>query len=482
MHSVKRWFLIVSLLLCPIAAMAQQGSALSNLFRRNPGGGAATVTIDTPNTAIPRPTEVPNATRVTVTGTKSPVDKCTVTTTREELPPEPDPLGQLVKVLTGIPGAASLDSTACAPLADAPDDSARRINAALNSLQRNVDASAQELKTIQSEYKDVGNRISNFVACIKTEDNSDICSDTAVFITERTKLEGIVTKELDVHVPVIESAEAELASVKKLLQERLKTSNPSPPPEERAWLDSVNLRINCLGKHIAFLLQTIESLKTSRSELEKFAALLATHTALFPNNTNGRLTSYRAVLPEDNNAKISGTVTCTNFFTKQVSVDPIPFTVIYHDIPFASVTMGVLFTPLNKREIGTSPVRTGTAADGTPTFRNTFAETDRAANQIVPFSFFNVYLSGTRRLNLNFTGGVGINPNNGSNQAEYFVGGALGFKNVYVQFGGHIGRWQELGGGFVLGETVPADFPGAPIQRRYTMRPAIGISYRLPLP
>src|SRR5262249_50866000 len=151
--------------------------------------------------------------------------------------------------------------------------------------------------------------------------------------------------------------------------------------------------------------------------------------------------------------KVSGTVTCTNFFTKQVSVDPIPFTVTYHDIPFASVTMGVLFTTLNKREIGTSPVRTGTAADGTPTFRNTFAETDHAANQIVPFSFFNVYLSGTRRLNLNFTSGVGINPNNGSNQAEFFVGGAIGFKNVYVQFGGHIGRWQELGGGFVLGET-----------------------------
>jgi len=480
MYSLKRWFLIVSLLLCPIAAMAQQGSALSNLFRRNPGGGAATVTIDTPNTAIPRPTEVPNATRVTVTGTKSPVDKCTVATTREELPPEPNPLGQLVKILTGIPGAASI--TTCAAAVDGPDDSARRINAALDSLQRNVDASAQELGTIQGEYKEAGNRISNFVACIKTEDNSDICSNTAIFISERTKLQVKLATQLDTRIPVIESAELELASVKKLLQERIKTSSPSPTQAEQAWLDNVNLRLNCLGKHIAFLRETIESLKTSRSELERFTALLDTHIALFPDNTNGRLTTYRAVLPEDNNAKVSGTVTCTNFFTKQVSVDPIPFTVTYHDIPFASVTMGVLFTTLNKREIGTSPVRTGTAADGTPTFRNTFAETDHAANQIVPFSFFNVYLSGTRRLNLNFTSGVGINPNNGSNQAEFFVGGAIGFKNVYVQFGGHIGRWQELGGGFVLGETVPADFPGAPIERRYTMRPAIGISYRLPLP
>jgi hypothetical protein len=479
MDRLKRYFLIVSLLLCPIAAMAQDGSALSNLFRRNPGGGTATVRIDTPNTAIPRPTEVPNATRVTVTGTKSPVDKCTVATTREELPPEPNPLGQLVKILTGIPGAASVDRTACASAVDGPNDSARRINSALDSLQRNVNASGQELGTIQDDYKETGNKVSRFVAC-RGANNSDICSDPAVFVAERDTIRADLARVLASRLPVIESIELQLASVKKLLAEYLKTSNPNPTQAEQAWLDNVNLRLDCLGKHIAFLRQTIESLKTSRSELERFADLLETHTAVF--NTNARLTTYSRVLPEDNNAKVSGTVTCTNFFTKQVSVDPIPFTVTYHDIPFASVTMGVLFTTLNKREIGTSPVRTGTAADGTPTFRNTFAETDRAANQIVPFSFFNVYLSGTRRLNLNFTGGVGINPNNGSNQAEFFVGGALGFKNLYVQFGGHIGRWQELGGGFVLGETVPADFPGVPIERRYTMRPSIGISYRLPLP
>lgn len=120
--------------------------------------------------------------------------------------------------------------------------------------------------------------------------------------------------------------------------------------------------------------------------------------------------------------------------------------------------------------------------NGTPTFRATFAETDRANSQIVPFSFFNVYLTGTRRMNLNLTGGIGVNPNNGANQPEFFLGGALGLNNAYVQVGGHVGRWQELGNGFLIGETVPASFPGVPIERRYTMRLGIGISYRLPLP
>jgi hypothetical protein len=463
--------------------LAQDGSALSNLFRRNPGGGTVKVTVDTPTTAILRPVEVMNGTRVSVTGRKSPVDTCAVATKREELPPAPNPLGQFIKILAGIPIPAAVGPSLaadCGEKVPGPDESAKRISSAIDNLQRSVNASYRDadgngVQKIQRDYKELGNRVSKFVACQKP-DGSDICSNTATFIAERENLQNAVTTLLARRLPVIESVELQLASVKKLLEERLKT----PTAGEQAWLDDVNARLDCLGRHIAFLRQTIESLKASRAELERFADLVATHTALF--NDPVSLTTYSKVLPEDNNAKVSGTVTCTNFFTKQVSVEAIPFTVTYQNIPRASVTAGVLFTTLDKRQVGTQAVRTGTDANGTPTFRNTFAETDRSGNQLVPFSFFNVYLSGTRKMNLNLTGGIGVNPNNGKSQAEFFVGGALGFKNVYVQFGGHIGRWQELGGGFGFGETVPADFPGAPIDRRYTMRSAIGLSYRLPLP
>jgi hypothetical protein len=484
MCRLRRLVWIAFLLLSPVAAMAQDGSALSNLFRRDPGRGAVTVTIDTPSTAILRPVQVTNGTRVTITGRKSPVDTCTVATKREELPPAPNPIGQFIKILTGIPvpAAAGTRITEDCPAAVAgPDDAARRINSALDSLQRNVDGSGAEVRLIQGDYKRMGDRVSKFVAC-KRPDGSDICSNAAIFITERENLQTAVATLLASRLPVIESIELQLAAVKKLIEERLKVPSSSPTREEQAWLDNVNARLDCLAKNIAFLRQIIESLKISRAELERFADLIAAHIAMFADDSTGLLTTYTKVLPQDNNAKIAGTVTCTNFFTKQVSVEAIPFTVIYQGIPRASVTVGVLFSTLDKRQIGTQPVRTGTADNGTPSFRNTFAETDRSSNQLVPFSFFNVYLSGTRRMNLNLTGGIGVNPNNGKNEAEFFVGGALGFKNVYIQFGGHIGRWQELGGGFNLGETVPADFPGVPIERRYTMRPAIGLSYRLPLP
>lgn len=481
MYSFRRCLLVACLLSCPVAASAQGGSALSNLFRRNPGAADVSVTVDTPSTAILRPVEVNNGTRVTVTGRKSPVDTCTVATKREELAPQPNPLGQFIKILAGIPvpAAAARLTADCPAAVEGPDEGARRINSALDSLQRNVDASGADVRRIHRDYKELGNRVSKFVAC-QRPDGTNICSDPATFMTERENLQTAVTTLLTGRLPVIESVELQLATLKKLLEERLKTPSASPTAQEQAWLDNVNARLDCLGRHIASLRQTIESLKASRAELERFADLITTHQSLF--NDAASLTTYRKVLPEDNNAKVSGTVTCVNFFTKQVSVEAIPFTVTYQDIPRASVTVGVLFTTLNKRQVGTQAVRTGTAADGTPTFRNTFAETDRSGNQLVPFSFFNVYLSGTRQMNLNLTGGIGVNPNNGAKQAEFFVGGALGFKNVYVQFGGHIGRWQELGGGFGFGETVPANFPGVPIERRYTMRPSIGLSYRLPLP
>ena len=482
MCSLKRCLWIACLLLCPTTAMAQEGGVLSNLFRRDPGGNAKTVTVDTPSTAIPTPVEVMNGTRVTVTGRKSPVDTCVVATKREELKPEPNPLGQFIKILAGIPipAAAPERITDDCPRAVAgPDDAARRINSALDSLQRNVDSNHSLVKATQEDYQDLGKEVAAFVACKKL-DGTDICSDVSRFTTARNDLKGKVGLQLDKPLPVIESVELQLASVKKLLEERLKTLSPTPTQEEIDWLANVHQRLDCLGGHIASLRRTIESLKAARAELEKFADLVAAHEQAF--NTPASLTTYTKVLPEDNNAKVSGTVTCTNFFTKQISVEAIPFTVTYQNLPRASVTMGVLFTTLNKRQVGTQAVRTGTAADGTPTFRNTLAETDRSGNQVVPFSFLNVYLTGTRQMNLNLTGGIGVNPNNGKNQAEFFVGGALGFKNVYVQFGGHIGRWQELGGGFGFGETVPANFPGVPIERRYTMRPAVGLSYRLPLP
>lgn len=454
----------------------QNSGGISSLLHRS-RGGQKTVTIDMPAMSVPKPVEVKNETEVTVKGAKKPVDTCVVQTKREELKPEPNPLASLLKVIIGfgaftladVPGVGSL----CQP--DPPagqvpgDPEAQQVESEIRSTRQSLFDNLQQVDQFQTKYEGMAKMIKKFASC-KAMDDSDICT-AAAFQPAKDALSLAVPVLLAEKLPAIESTELQLATLKKVLADRYK--KPGGVLEE-PWIRTVNSRLDCFSKNLESVKRDREFLAAARVDLEKFQDLIDAHQTKF---------DYAHKLLADANAKVTGTVTCTNYFTKQVSGEAVPFTVTYQNLPRATVSAGILFSLLDKRQIGIQPVRTGTAADGTPTFRLQFSESDRGSSQVVPFSFFNYYLTGTRKLNLNLSGGVGLNPNNGSNQVEYFIGGALGFKNVYLQFGGHVGRWQELGNGFIIGDAVPDKFPAvAPIERRYSVRPAFGLSYKLPLP
>src|SRR5262249_45915394 len=92
-----------------------------------------------------------------------------------------------------------------------------------------------------------------------------------------------------------------------------------------------------------------------------------------------------------------------------------------------------------------------------------------------------LFLYGTRANSVNFSGGVGINPYNSTTQIEYFIGPSLLSHNFYFSVGTHIGRFQDLGGGFKIGSPVPAGFGTAvPTTLRYTAHLAFAIQYRIP--
>jgi hypothetical protein len=76
--------------------------------------------------------------------------------------------------------------------------------------------------------------------------------------------------------------------------------------------------------------------------------------------------------------------------------------------------------------------------------------------------------------------GIGINPNTGTSQVEFFVGDAVSFSRVFIHAGAHFGRQESLGGGFTLG-TVPSTFTGttAPISWSYQPAFSIGLSVRI---
>lgn len=443
--------------------------------------------INTPATEVPEPMKVENGTVVTVKGTKSFTDVCTVTTKREELAPEPNPLAALLKIVIGLGpialGKVSEKSCPEKSMVTVPDDpEARRIEAELKALRLRVIAGAIGVNEATRNYSGVGDKINAFINCTEiTVDDKDkailvgtkyqltpICGSAGAFNTAKGNIKRQVEAVLVEPLPVMDSIELEMATLKKALAGYKKKGDDV----EVKWITDVSNRLDCNAKTVNQIKKELASLQSSRELFESFLKLLGLHKT---DNT------YERELIADANAKVTGTVACTNYFTKQPSFDPIPFTVMYQGYSRHALSAGILFTTLNKRQIGLNSVRTGTAADGTSTSQLTFNETDKADGQIVPFSFYNYRFWGDRKFNLNGSGGVGVNPNNGATQVEFFFGGAVGFRNVFLQFGGHVGRWQELGGGFNLGDVVPAAIP-VPIERRYTIRPAVGVSYKLPLP
>lgn len=458
---------------------------------------------------VPRPLEVENRTVVTVMVRKSPINKCVVATKREELAPEPNPLAQIIKVLFGLgtialpktdPDAPAPPPICSTPMVAAPNANAAEIEADLDalraSLEKNLDpnpAHGSSIIVTRSEYEKMADRVTNFASCKApkvaandklittvndgkdTYDYENVCSDAATLTRAKARLDidlmvllklgsGVVEREL----PVLESAEVRLAAIRKALTGGYRSS-----PGEINWMKSVNDRLDCLARHLEVLRKSREFLQTAKAQFESFYEQIHSYE---PKDT------YSTALIADSNAKVTGTVTCTNVFTKQPAFDPIPFTIKYQDAPRGTVTAGIIYSTLDKRQVGIQPIFAGKAVDGSDTFRLTFAETDRADGQIIPFTFYNYRFWGDRKFSLNASAGVGVNPNNGSNQVEFFFGGSVGYKNVFFELGGHAGRWQELGGGFVIGDAVSTAPPSVPIERRYTVRPAFGVSYKIPLP
>ncbi len=186
-------------------------------------------------------------------------------------------------------------------------------------------------------------------------------------------------------------------------------------------------------------------------------------------------------------------ISCTNSITKKASTPTIPVTVMYEGIPNLSVSVGALLSAIEKQKLGTTAVSTGINSTGQPTFKSVFAVVDHAPVQVIPFAFLNYRLFNLEKKNpdptkrprytLHASAGVGVNPNSGSNEVEFFFGLAFGIKKLLVQVGDHVGLFQEgFTGGFNIGDTVPANFPSTlPIHKVYRNGFGIALSYKLPL-
>ena len=169
----------------------------------------------------------------------------------------------------------------------------------------------------------------------------------------------------------------------------------------------------------------------------------------------------------------------------QATTDAITYAVLYQNVPRVTVSAGLLTTFLPKKIIGIQAV-----AGSSSTSTNYFKVTDSSRAQVFPMAFVNLRTGGAKLTTWpgepenelvianSVSAGIGINPNTGTNQAEFFLGDAVSFGRVYVHLGAHFGRTESLGGGFQL-DTPTNGATSAPINWNYHVAFSIGLSVRL---
>ena len=168
----------------------------------------------------------------------------------------------------------------------------------------------------------------------------------------------------------------------------------------------------------------------------------------------------------------SGTNSGTNKYTQEVKVT-------YQNPPRLTASGGGVLAH-GVRSYGVNITKTGTGSNGQATSQNTVAVTGDPSVQVIPFGFFNIYYAGTRKANMNFQLGVGVNPNLSSARLEYFASPlAFSWHDVYFSPGVHIGQHERISGGFVVGDVLPSSMTKVPLSWTYYTGFGFSISYNL---
>ena len=175
--------------------------------------------------------------------------------------------------------------------------------------------------------------------------------------------------------------------------------------------------------------------------------------------TDGEVLVQKFNLGTDRKATITGNIACVSDVDgKTATTDPINYSILYQDVPHWSASAGLLVSFQPKRTYGVISQNPGSQQ------QNVVAITDQAPAQAIPMAFVNYRLTrysfkyddrmlhfGRNREDAlvwtaHLTAGMGINPNNGANQPEFFLGLALGFNRFLIHPGVHFGgcrAWVE---------------------------------------
>lgn len=446
------------------------------LFARNPKNNLH-LCVDTraAHPGIPdSPLQIGNHSTVELNVYRNPVDKCTVNYNPASIAPAANPLATVFGgLITGKPLTPNLvqilpESVCDTPLPQPPASSGadfKNTFDTLSTLDKNSSDLLAKVSSDNDDLPDAFDNVRDLAAC-----KEDIC-DPDNFDVARKELETFFGS-----ATLASISPDTLQSLVQQTQGALSKLHASTADEEQ-WLKVANSKLTCIQDRISQA-QVLLNINKAVSQ-PVFNALTAIQTPPVAHADQGDYFLPDVfTLPLYANTKITPTISCTNQITGQVAPQ-VSWEIDYQNPGFVSASAGIVVSTLGQHTIGT---RNKNVPSGNSGFTTFFAVTSQSPVQVIPFSLLNLYLSGSNKVNINLSGGIGINPYNSTNQVEYFVGPSINIHNVLLSPGVHIGRFQRLGGGFKTGDPVPAGWSGntpVPVDLNYTAHFGIGVTFKI---
>jgi hypothetical protein len=402
------------------------------------------------------PTEVPNNSTAHVIINKRPIDDCKLKASSDkyESGSTLGALAQLLASLSHFGYAANYEVTL----------EVYEPNGAPETVKDNfavLDDALVDAKVYTDAYQTTEDDVKKFVDCV----NGANCSD-ATSILSGENARQLLSEINAVLYPALLPPDARNLN---RMADDIDTLLASFQ-QNAAWLPAAKKHLNADRISIQQIAAGDSYRLRLRDEFGKLAVDLATYKTL---------STLDVTLPNQKSAKFVGTIVCTNHFTHEQFGSDLPFTVLYYNPAPVTASAGVLISPLSKRPIGV--LSQSTPCNGTTTIMNCYAVTTTSDAQFVPMGLGNLYLSGSTKLNLNFSGGIGVNLNNGSAQMEYFLGPSVGIHGFYLSPGLDFISFPSLKDGLQLGDPAPtgSNASNPPLVYHHTVHFAFTISYRL---
>jgi len=197
---------------------------------------------------------------------------------------------------------------------------------------------------------------------------------------------------------------------------------------------------------------------------------------------------------ETNDVDIQLEVTPKQGVTEAQPVPGSPFKTkfTFGNAPFFSISGGLIFTPLRKREYirvqGFELDAQGNQVlvNGKPNLTTVIGLKESSPTRIIPAVFLNGLLTERKT---GFIDGVHLslgitakNDNKGTD-VEFLVGPSLSMleRRMFFTFGGYAGKQQKLAGNLFEGLALPSGVSEIPVEKNYRWHVGFALSYRIPV-